>query len=57
MVAGAVVPRGDDAPVFDALMMRGGAVVMGVICSQTPATNLPQRTVAFIMIWGFFVAL
>ena len=57
MVASAVVPRGDDAPVFDALMMRGGAVVVCVICGQTPATNLPQRTVAFVMIWGFFVAL
>ena len=57
MVAGAVVLRRNDAPVFDALMMRGGAVVMRVICGQTPATNLPQGTVTFIMVWGLFVAL
>ena len=57
VIAGAVVPRRNDAPVFDTLMMGGGAVVMRVICGQTPATNLPQGTVAFIMIWGVFVAL
>ena len=57
MVAGAVVPRGNDAPVFDALMMRGGAVVMRMICGQTPTTNLPQGTVTFIVVWSLFVAL
>ena len=57
VVAGAVVPRGNDAPVFDTLMMRGGAVVVRMICGQTPATNLPQGAVTFIVVWGLFVAL
>ena len=57
MVTGAVVPRRNNAPVFDALMMRGGAIVMRVICGQAPATNLPQGAVTFVVVWGIFVAL
>ena len=57
MVAGAGVPRRNDTPIFNALVMRGGAVVMRVICSQAPTANFPQGTVAFVMVWGLFVAL
>ena len=57
MVAGAEVPRRNDAPIFNALVMRGGAVVMCVICSQAPTTDFPQGTVTFVVVWGLFVAL
>ena len=29
---------------------------MHMICGQTPATNLPQGTVTFIVIWGLLLA-
>ena len=57
MIASTEVPRGDDTPVFNALVMRGGAVVMRMIRGQAPAANFPQGAVAFVVVWGFFVAL
>ena len=57
VVTGAEVPRRNDTPIFNALVMRGGAVVMRVICSQAPTANFPQGAVAFVVIWGLFIAL
>ena len=57
MVAGAEVPGGNNTPIFNALVMRGGAVVMRMICGQAPMADFPQGTVAFIVVQGLFVAL
>ena len=37
-------------------MVGGGAVVVGVVSGETPAANLPEWAVVFIMIGRLFVA-
>ena len=49
------VPFRHNARVFDALEVRGGAIVMGMVDTEAPPTVLPQGTVPFGMI-RFFVA-
>jgi hypothetical protein len=58
---GAVVPRArvprwhKTVPLF-ALVVRGGAFVVGVISGQTPATNFPQWAVVFVVVGGLLIA-
>jgi len=49
------VPLGDDAGIFDALIMGGGAVVVSVVNAETPPTILPQGAIPFSVV-GLFVA-
>ena len=49
------MPLWHDTCIFDALEMRGGAVVMGVINAEAPPTILPQGTIPFGVV-GFLVA-
>jgi hypothetical protein len=51
------VPRRYEAVPLLALVVRGGAFVMGVINGQAPTTNLPQRTVVLVMVRGVLVAM
>ena len=51
------VPLWHDARVFDALEVRGGAVVVGVVNAEAPPTVLPQGAVPFGMVRFFIVAL
>jgi hypothetical protein len=44
------VPRGDHTFLHDASIMRGGAVIVCMVSGETPATNLPQRAVIFIVV-------
>ena len=57
VLACAWVPRGHDAPSEGALMMGSGAIIVGVVSGEAPATNFPQRAVVLVVIGGFFVAL
>jgi hypothetical protein len=50
ILAHARMPGGDHAFLHDASMMRGGAVVMCMISSKTPAANLPQGAVIFVVV-------
>ena len=56
VLASAWVPRGHDAPGKGALVVGSGAVVVGVVSGETPAANLPEWAVVFIMIGRLFVA-
>ena len=49
------MPFWHDTHAFDALEMRGGAVVVSVVDTEAPPTVLPQGAVPFGMI-GLFVA-
>ena len=51
------VPRGHDAPGEGALVVGSGAVVVGVISGETPAANLLEWAVVFVMIGRLLVAL
>ena len=57
VLAGAWVPRGYDALGEGALVVRSGAVVMGVVSGEAPAANLPKWAVVFVMIGRLLVAL
>ena len=48
------VPLRHDACIFDALEMRGGAVVVGVVDAEAPPTILPQGAIPFCMV-GFLI--
>jgi len=50
VVANHWVPFGDDAGIFDALVMGGGAVVVSVVNTETPSTVLPQGAIPFGMV-------
>jgi hypothetical protein len=59
---GAVIPRAGvpgwhKTVPFLALVVRGGALIMRVISSQTPAANLPQWAVIFVVVWGLFITI
>ena len=56
ILACAWVPRGHDAPGGGALVVGSGAVVVGVVSGETPAANLPEWAVVFIMVGRLFVA-
>ena len=49
------MPLGDDAGVFDTLVMGGGAVVMSMVNAETPSTVFPQGAIPLGMV-GLFVA-
>jgi len=55
VVADHGMPLGDDAGVFDTLVMGSRAVVVSVVNAETPAAILPQGAIPFSMV-GFFVA-
>ena len=55
VLACAWVPREHDTPSGGALVVRGGAVVMGVISGETPSANLPEWAIVFVMVWGLLV--
>jgi hypothetical protein len=57
VLARAGVPRGDYTFPHDASMIRGGTVVMRMIGSETPSTNLPQRAVILVMVGRILIAL
>jgi hypothetical protein len=50
------VPRGDYALPHDASMMRGRTVIMRMVSSEAPATDLPQGAVVFVMIRRVLIA-
>ena len=56
VLACARVPRRYDAPGEGALVVGGGAVVVGVVSGEAPAANLPKRAVVFVMIGRLLVA-
>jgi len=41
------VPLGDDAGIFDTLIVGSGAIVMGVVNAEAPSAVLPQGAVPF----------
>jgi len=47
------MPLGDDAGVFDALIMGGGAIIMSVVNAEAPSTILPQGAIPFGVVWLF----
>jgi len=49
------MPLRDDAGVFDALIMGGGAIVVSVVDAETPSAILPQGAIPFGVV-GLFVA-
>ena len=49
------MPLWHNTCIFDALEVRGGAIVMGVVDAEAPPTVLPQGAVPFSVV-GFFVA-
>jgi hypothetical protein len=44
------MPGGDHAFLYDAPMMRSGAVIICMISSEAPMADLPQGAVIFIMV-------
>ena len=56
-LACAWVPRRNDAPGEGALVLRCGAVVMGVVSGKAPTANLPQRAVVFVVVGRLLIAL
>ena len=48
------MPFWHNARVFDALEMRDGAIIMGVIDVEAPPTILPQGAIPFGMV-GFLI--
>ena len=57
ILACAWVPRGNNAPSKDALVMRSAAVIVGMVSGEAPMANLPQRAVVFVMVGGLLIAL
>ena len=53
MVADHRMPLGDNAGVFNALIVGGGAVIMSVVNAEAPPTILPQGAIPFGVIWLF----
>ena len=51
------VPLWHNARVFDALEVRGGAIIVGVVNTEAPPTVLPQGAVPFSVIGLFVTAL
>ena len=51
------VPLWHNARVFDALEVRGGAIVMGMVDTEAPPTVLPQGTVPLGVVRLFVAAL
>jgi len=49
------MPLRDNTYFPSALVMGGGAVIIGVVYAKAPPTVLPQGAIPFIMV-GFFVA-
>jgi len=49
------MPLGDDASVFDALVMGSRAVVVSVVDAETPSTIFPQGAIPFSVV-GLCVA-
>ena len=49
------MPLGDDACVFDALVMGGGAIIVSVVDVEAPSAILPQGAVPFSVV-RLFVA-
>jgi hypothetical protein len=37
-------------------MVRGGAVIMRMVSSEAPTTDLPQRTVVFVVVGRVLIA-
>jgi hypothetical protein len=56
MVSRARVPGGYYTLLYDAPMVRGRAVVICVVSSQTPAANLPQGAVVLIVVGQVLIA-
>jgi hypothetical protein len=56
MVPGTRVPRRHKTVLLLALVVRGGALVVRVVSSQAPTTDLPQWTVVFVVVGGLFIA-
>jgi hypothetical protein len=50
------MPGRDHTFLYDASMMRGGAVIMRMISGKAPATNLPQGAVVFVVVWRVLIA-
>jgi len=50
------VPLGDDAGVFNALVMGSGAVVVSMVNAETPPTVLPQGAIPFGVVRLFVAA-
>ena len=57
VLACAWVPRGHDAPGEGTPVVGSGAVVVGVVSGETPAANLPEWAVIFVMVGRVFVTL
>ena len=57
VLACAWVPGGHNAPGEGALVVGSGAIVVGVVSGETPAANLPEWAVVFVMIGRLFVTL
>ena len=53
VIANHQMPLGDDTGVFDALIVGGRAIIMGVVDTEAPPTILPQGAIPFSMIWLF----
>jgi hypothetical protein len=51
------MPGRDYALPHDASMVRGGTVVMRMVSSEAPTTDLPQRAVVFVVVGQVFIAL
>jgi len=49
------MPLGNDAGIFDALIMGGGAIVMYMVDPKAPSAILPQGAVPFSMV-GLLIA-
>ena len=50
VLACAWVPRGHDALGEGTLVVGSGAVVVGVVSGETPAANLPEWAVIFVVV-------
>ena len=57
MVTSTEVPRRNNASILDTLVMRGGALVMHMVSSQTSVTDFPQGAVILVVVWGLLIAL
>jgi len=47
------MPLGDDAGIFNALIVGGGAVIMSMVNAEAPPTILPQGAIPFSVVWLF----
>ena len=48
------MPLGNNAGIFNALIMGGGAIVVSMVNAEAPSTVLPQGAVPFSVV-GLFV--